>query len=265
MNVYFYCSYNMSPTGYQQTSLDLADGIQHLAASGEDVIDAFLTHGGSLSGFGVDEGAYYFVMKGLRAVKPDVPSDEPGHTWYMNVGFSAEAAELSNLCAIIYHMYTDYQNFSCCLASGLSVAEQEMSYLIDVDNLREMLKESVERYNDYTVDKAIDFHSAPSGLSKKQMDVAYKLLLNQKISSPYEFVILEGTEGYFRKSMNISSGEKIRHAVNVYKATDSNVQAKDAGPQEKTARQRKIALAVVLGVVVLLSGILYYIITKFAD
>ncbi len=64
--------------------------------------------------------------------------------------------------------------------------------------------------------------------------------------------------------MNINSGEKICHVVNAYKAADSNVRAKDAGLQENTDNQRKMAIAIVLGVVILLSGI-YYIMMKITD
>lgn len=213
MKVCFYCSYNLSPVGYQEVILDTETGVQSQSPAGVEVVKTLLTHGGANSAFGYDGAAYYFVLKNMRKTKPEVPRDIPGRDWYMNCALAASASELPALCAIAYYGYTAYQKFVARLAACLTPQEEEASYAVDENGWRKLMTEASARYQTFLETGNVNFADAPCGLELEQMGEAFLILRSRKIEGLYEFVLLEGELDYFLSSCGCKNPAQVRRWV----------------------------------------------------
>lgn len=200
MKVYFYCSYNLSPAGYQKIALDPATGEQRLGGGEDKTISTLLTHGGARSAFGLDGADYYFVIKGMKSVDDTLPPETPGHSKYLNLGLSAREEELEALCAVAYAAYTNYRSFVRKLAGCITPREGELSYAVDAEGWRQLVKESGEKYRPFAESGITVFSDAPGGLPQPRLTEALALLREKNILALYEFVLLEGDAAYFRTS-----------------------------------------------------------------
>lgn len=214
MKTYFYCSYNQSPTGYQEIALDLETGVQ-TRDGGPEVIKTLFTHGGAKSALGFDGSAYYLVLKGMRVTKSEVPADTAGRDWYMNCALTASAEELPQLCAAAYYGYTAYSLFAARLAACLTPESEAVSYAVDVPGWRRVLEEASGRYQAFLESGAVDFSDAPGALTLQQMKPAIKVLHAQKMTSLYEFALLEGNPDYFFSSIDCTDRSRLRHYVSL--------------------------------------------------
>lgn len=213
MKAYFYCSYNLSPTGYQEVLLDTETGLQSRTPVHVEAVRTLLTHGGAKSAIGRSGDAYYLVLKDLRRTKPEVPANTPGRDWYVNCALIASSRELTALCGIAYDAYTAHQAFLTRLAACLSPREEEISYAVDPASWRELAEEASARYQAFLEAGEADFSDAPYGLGPEQLREALAILRTREITGLYEFVVLEGELDYFLSANSCKGTAQVRHFV----------------------------------------------------
>lgn len=213
MKVCFYCSYNLSPVGYQEITFDTETGIQSQTPIDAEVAKTLLTHGGAKTAIGYEGSMYYLVLKGMRKTKPEIPVNTPGRDWYANCALTAPVGELTTLCAVAYYGYTAYQEFVTRLTACLTPQEDETSYVVDANGWRELMTEASARYQAFLETGDPDFKGAPCGLGREQMEEALEILRSSRISGLYEFVLLEGELGYFLSSCGCEDPTQVRYYV----------------------------------------------------
>lgn len=197
MKVHFYCSYNMSPAGYQRVLFEPESGRQSLHASDCAAAEDLLIHGGAKSVLGFDDNTYYFVLKDLRETRKDTAPDAPGRRWYMNLAVTAHARELKTLCALAYEAYTRSQGFSARLAACLTAQNQACSYVVDAAKWNALTEEACARYDAFAASGEPEIADTPCGLAPERLEPAFRLLRTQEITGLYEFALLEGSVSYF--------------------------------------------------------------------
>ena len=197
MKVHFYCSYNMSPVGYQRVLFEPENGGQSLHGSDCATVEDLLLHGGAKSVFGLDENTYYFVLKDLRETRQYTAPDAPGRRWYMNLAVTVPARELKTLCAIAYEAYTQSQAFSARLAACLTAQDQACSYAVDTAKWNALTEAACRRYDAFAASGEPEISDTPCGLAPERLDAAFRLLRTQEITGVYEFALLEGSVSYF--------------------------------------------------------------------
>lgn len=216
MKAYFYCSYNLSPTGYQEVLLDTETGLQSRTPVHAEAVRTLLTHGGARSAIGRCADEYYLVLKDLRRTRTEVPADTPGRDWYLNCALIAAPCELADLCAIAYDAYTAQQAFLTRLTGCLSTREEgEASYAVDPEAWQALVKAADERYQAFLDSGEPDFSNGPYGLGQEQLWAALDMLRSREIEGLYAFVVLEGELDYFLSSNRCQDASQIRRFVKV--------------------------------------------------
>lgn len=215
MKAYFYCSYNLSPTGYQEILLDTETGLQSRTPVHAEAVRTLLTHGGARSAIGRCGDEYYLVLKDMRRTKPEVPANTPGRDWYMNCALLASSRELAALCAVAYDGYTAHQAFVARLADCLSPKEEEVSYAVDPAGWRELAEAASARYQAFVETGEPDFADAPCGLGPGRLRKVLEILRSREIGGLYEFVMLEGELDYFLSANHCKNAFQVRHFIKV--------------------------------------------------
>lgn len=185
MKIYFYNTYQSSPTGFQLSEYDEAEGELKLINSGNIITEelrSLLFNSGSVSAAGLSaSGKEYFVIKDISF------SDDKKTVWYVNVAFDTVAGDES-LKLFVRNIFADYTGFKKLLSECIRASEEtELSYTVDFRALKEWLGEK----KDYDK-RTTDFYDSPDPLIKK---------LNMMFTSDVKlsFLALEATENYFYK------------------------------------------------------------------
>ena len=232
MKAYFYCSYNLSPVGYQKIVMDTETGAQARSSIDVETVMTLFTHGGAKTALGYDGSVYYMVLKGLRVTKPEIPLDTPGQNWYINYALTGSREELPQICAAAYYGYTACSEFAEQLAGCLTPQNERASYAVDVSGWRAVMEKASARYQAFLESGAVDFSDAPCGLGLEQMQTALAVLRAQKITGLYEFALLEGDENYFFSSTGCTDRSQLRHYVKAH------VEPPKAGSRTRYAEPR---------------------------
>lgn len=159
MKIYFYNTYQSSPTGFQLSEYDEAEGELKLINSGDIITEelrSLFFNSGAVSAAGLSEsGKEYFVIKDISF------SDDKKTVWNVNVAFEAVAGEES-LKPFVRNIFADYTGFKKLLSECIRFSDQtKLSYTVDFCALKEWLCEK----KDYDK-RTTDFYDSPDPLIK---------------------------------------------------------------------------------------------------
>ncbi len=146
MQLFFYCSYNLSPNGYTLVKADLTkEKLVPITRENltlvPNLVRNIFTHGGADMVCGSDGAAQYLIIKGIKIENKEKSVDDQGRTVFINMAFCGDKSEIKKLCLYIAGNYNKYVSFigPCvypdCNEAGYEVNYQALKqFLSDVKN-----------------------------------------------------------------------------------------------------------------------------------
>lgn len=236
MKVYFYCSYNLSPVGYQKISLDPVAEEQGPCNIATKAVETLLTHGGAESALGMDGLDCYFVIKGVKHTDVKLSRETPGRSLYLNLGVTSPAGESEEVLAVAYYVYTQYHDFVVRFASCITPQDGEVSYTVDPTLWRQLMEVARIKYAAFLKNGEAEFSNAPHSLSPDQLMEAFDLIRRENLHALYEFALLEGDAEYFRTSCGCDDPAQPVHFV-LLNGSPESARPTGSNPRQQTKDQ----------------------------